>query len=58
MQLAKPAMGGVPPHTGSAWGGLPQDNFQKSTPISCNLRDSEIITFSKVIFPGHFGSKS
>ena len=40
--------------------GPPQGTFSEFNPISCNLRDSEIIfiTFSKVIFQGHFGSKS
>ena len=58
MQLAKAAVGGVPTHTGAAFGASPR-TIVRNQPISCNLRDSEIIfiTFSKVIFLGHFGSK-
>ena len=50
MQLAKRAVGGVPPV--ARLGGSPPGKFSEINPISCNLRDSEIIfiAFSKVFY--------
>ena len=55
MQPAKPAGGGCGRCNPSHWGGmggLPQENFQKLAPISCNLRYSEMIfvTYLKSYF--------